>query len=170
MTRTIEAGERATAAPCATAVLTAGVDELVAGSLEAFAFVLAGPAELPASPPAGADLLYCGLPFAGAVSGRLELVFPTALAAVLAANLLCVDPGDPAAADGQADAARELMNVTGGALLARLGEAELSGTTMGLPTVRPATPADWRAVAADPRAGALDAEGHVVVARVVVGA
>ena len=86
------------------------------------------------------DWVCAVIPFDGEVAGRLVLAAPTALAAQVAADMLCLDPGDSEAVAQAGAAVAELANVFAGVLV-----AELFGNSgkwqLGLPRITMLEPA-----------------------------
>jgi CheY-specific phosphatase CheX len=86
------------------------------------------------------DWLCAVIPFDGEVAGRLVLAAPTSLAVQVAADMLCLDPGDAEAMAHAGSAVAELANVLAGALV-----AELFGSSgkwqLGLPRITLLEPA-----------------------------
>ena len=101
------------------------------------AFLLTEPtSESHGTPP---DCLCAVIGFDAEVSGRLVIAAPTALGAQLAADMLCLDPGDEQAVAQAAGALAELANVFAGVLVPQVfGEA--GEWTLGLPKVLLAEP------------------------------
>jgi len=88
---------------------------------------------------AGSDCLCAVIGFDAEVKGRLVLAAPTALAAQLAADMLCVDANDAQAVAQAGGALAELANVFAGFLLPRLF-GENGQWALGLPRVLLAEP------------------------------
>jgi hypothetical protein len=143
------------------------VDALCA-SLETMAFVSAFPPDGAGPWPCPPGARRVTIEVAGPTPAVLELAASAAFGAVLAANLLTCDPGDPAAAAGADDALKELMNVTCGSTINAAGGRDFE---LGLPRVEPLTAAEWDALTAPGGGGAhvLEADGHVVAVRARVG-
>jgi hypothetical protein len=137
----------------------------LAEALEVMAFVIAEPAAMPAEPAAG--LLLTRVPIDGPRPMVLEFVCPPSLGAVLEANV-----GMDVPSDGTGAAAlRELGNVACGLLIRRLREAAAAAAVgpdalIGLPVQEDVAAGGWAAVAEDPGAVVLDADGVRLAARV----
>ena len=113
------------------------VNEVLAATardvLEEAAFVFATPARREIEWPA--SVVEVELDFAGPVTGRLWLRCTPDLGALVAANLMGIEPSEPEAAAQAETAAGELLNIVAGALLARIhGTREVFH--LGLPRVR----------------------------------
>jgi hypothetical protein len=131
-------------------------------SAETMAFVSLVPAELPCGVPS--EALLVSIAFTGPFAGRVELLAPEAFGALLAANMLGCEPSDPDAAGRAVDALKELMNVTCGDLLRKIGQA--GGFEMGLPRVEKLVDAaGWGPYLKSNAGSAFDAEGHLVAIR-----
>lgn len=138
------------------------VAQSLAESAETMAFVSLIPAEAPVvlSP----DALLVRITFTGPINGHVELVAPEAFGALLAGNMLGCEPADPDAAGRAIDALKELMNITCGDLLSKVGHS--GGFEMGLPQVNNAADTDgWREYLTAHPDAAFDAEGHLVAIR-----
>lgn len=70
------------------------------------------------------DVLQVVLAFSGAGEGRLVLSGDTEFGAVLAANLLGLEPDDPAAQDRQGDGMGEFLNILAGGVMREVFGAE----------------------------------------------
>lgn len=101
------------------------------------AFLLTELAPEPHGPPS--DCLCAVIGFEAEVKGRLVLAASTALAAQLAADMLCVDPNDEQAVAQAGGALAELANVFAGVLIPRLF-GENGEWALGLPRVLLAEP------------------------------
>src|SRR5215212_8013942 len=84
------------------------------------------------SAPAGPAVL-TRLEFRGAQTGALEICSPDAFGAMLAANLLGLDPTDADAKQKAPDALRELANVACGTLLRNSGANAKGFLEMSVP-------------------------------------
>jgi hypothetical protein len=138
------------------------VAQSLADSAETMAFVSLVPAESPLVP--APEALLVRIPFTGPFNGSVELLTPEAFGALLAANMLGCEPTDPDATGRAVDALKELMNVTCGDLLSKIGQA--GGFEMGLPLVEKLTDTSaWQDYLAQYPGAAFDAEGHFVAIR-----
>lgn len=146
-------------------MLKPATNELVEGlayALETLAFVCLAPAEMPELPQ---QPVRCTMVCKGSLAMRLNMIAPLSLGHVIAANMLGTDPGDPEAVNRAFDSLREVMNVTCGALCAKVGEAELISVELELPDATAiegdAAKAAWDAALAG-GAMALDADGNTI--------
>lgn len=134
----------------------------LADAAETMAFVSLLPVEDAATLPS--EMVVIRIAFTGPLNGSFELAASQALGALLAANMLGGEPTDPDAADRAVDAMKELMNITCGDILSKLGAG--GGFEMGLPHIEPLRDsAGWREHIARCPSSALDAEGHFVAIR-----
>jgi len=107
--------------------------------LEQVAFVFAEPTDSPE--PFGEDVRAASIDFMGPLTGSLHLTTSSLCAAGLAANLLGVEPDDPAAVAYGADALGETLNILCGAVLLELFGA-VDSNHFGLPRVSAAPSPD----------------------------
>lgn len=140
-----------TQAPAIPAVALAA--EVLCQALETMAFVSPLPAEKPVAP---SGLQRISITFGGCSSGRVELLAPLQLGAVLAGNILGIEASAPEAQHRAPDALKEAMNVTCGLLLARLAADQ--SFDMGIPQLADAGSEDWDAFVQS-GATVLDADG-----------
>lgn len=141
------------------------VEQALSEALETMAFITPLPPE-DNSAPAGPAVL-TRIEFRGPRDGALELVTPDAFGAMLAANLLGVEPTDPDAKRKTEDAVRELLNVTCGSLLRNSGATAAGFVEMNVPTQRPFDLSGWDAFAASDAAVVVDADGQKIAVRLV---
>jgi hypothetical protein len=140
------------------------VELALSEALETMAFITPLPPE-DASAPTG-QAVRTRIEFRGARAGALELVSPDAFGAMLAANLLGVEPTDPDATAKTADALRELLNVVCGTLLRKSGATAAGLIEMTVPTQAPFDlAAGWDDLANSPDAVVVDADGHKIAVR-----
>lgn len=129
--------------------------------LEKQAFVFADSVEKEELSAPGACAEVC-VSFKGSVCGRLRLLCPPTLGAVLAANVLGTEPEDEEAIRQQEDTLKEIVNMTCGAIL-----TNLVGTgpvfDLAAPVVRPVSVEDWNQMAADASSVALNVEDQPVL-------
>lgn len=93
------------------------VTETFCNILEMFAFIFADPVEVETVTDAPEDARAVRMTFSGDRTGTLEMAVPAELCGELAANVLGVEPDDPACIEKGADALQELLNVLCGQLL-----------------------------------------------------
>ena len=84
------------------------------------------------------EVLIAEIPFTGAVAGRLILAASEPLMVDATADMLCLDPGDPLAAEAAPATLAEVSNVLLGVLAGRFFDAE-PPCEMGLPITRRGT-------------------------------
>jgi hypothetical protein len=113
--------------------------QAVQGILEEAAFVFTETVPEP-GPPAD-ELLQATLTFSGPARGRLVLTAPPRLGVVFAANLLGVEPDDPAAGKLAGSAFGEMLNMIAGALM-ELWFGRQAICRLGVPEVRQVSRAD----------------------------
>lgn len=141
------------------------VVEALLQSLETMAFVSLAPAGSDAPPQ---RLRRVSIELASPVAARVEMMAPEALGQLLCANIMGIDPSEPDAQAGGDDALRELMNVTGGALLSSAFPG--AEANMGLPRLEAVEDADeWRRFIAGEDVQVLDADGHTIALRLAGG-
>lgn len=138
--------------------------EAFAQVLETMAFISLSPIAAPHEGPP--DTLLTAIDFTGPFSGAVELVASEEFAVTLAANVLGSSRADPNAADRARDAVKELVNVTCGALLSKLGHTCRKPFEVGIPRIAAFDPSQWQAFLASPDSAAFDADGHTVALRV----
>jgi len=111
---------------------------LAAGTFADTAFLLTEPS--PEEQSWTEEWISATIKFESDVQGRLVISAPRSLATQVAADMLCLDPGDAEAMAQAANAVAELANVLGGVLV-----AQLFGSTgkwqLGLPTITQLEPA-----------------------------
>lgn len=102
---------------------TEALDQVFTEVLEQLAFMFVEPLEIdcPAIP---SELVVASMSFRGPVSGQLILTVPRAMAPVLTANVLGMDPDDEAITQVPYDAFKELLNVTCGNVLTAIAGDE----------------------------------------------
>lgn len=105
----------------------------VQGTLENAAFVFTETVPDPGPPPD--ELLEATLTFSGPARGRLVLIAPPRLGVVFAANLLGVEPDDPAAQAMAGSAFGEMLNMIAGILM-ELWFGRQAICRLGVPEVR----------------------------------
>jgi CheY-specific phosphatase CheX len=110
---------------------------LAASTLADTAFLLAEPA--PTSVPFQNGWICAVVPFDAVVSGRLVLAAPAALAAQVAADMLCVAPTDDDAINHAGSAVAELANIMAGVVVAEVFKGAGS-FQLGLPAITPLEP------------------------------
>jgi hypothetical protein len=143
------------------------LEQALSEALETMAFITPLPPEDPSAAPAAPAVL-TRIEFRGPIAaGALELICPDPFGAMLAANLLGVEPNDPDARGKTADAIRELLNVACGTLLRNSGATAAGFVEMTVPTQRPFDPAGWDAFAKSETAVVTDADGHTIAVRLV---
>jgi CheY-specific phosphatase CheX len=98
--------------------------EVITGVLETQAFMFAD--ECPAGDleTESASFLHASMTFEGPVRGRIGVMAPVEFCVALAASMLGVEPEEGAAAEGAADALKELLNVVCGQVLTTLHGAD----------------------------------------------
>ncbi len=118
------------------------------------------------SPPT--DAVRLDMSFSGPMSGRVEVVAPEALGAMILESMLCADAVDTQQA--RHDALLELMNMTCGALFHN-ASSELGATfNIGLPQLQPFDATEnWAAFTAQAGVSILDIDGLAVAIRVSRG-
>ena len=116
--------------------------------LERYAFMFAEPTAPEELPVPEGPLYRADMSFTGPRSGSLCLVWPTSACVPLAANILGAEPQDLMIGAGE-DAFRELLNVTCGEFLVKLGGPE-AVFNLSIPTIRELPPYDWQSFAAEP--------------------
>ena len=138
------------------------VESLVA-AFEATAFISLMPAD--ASMPAPEYSIVATIPLIGV--GRLHLAAPQRLGALVAANIMALEPDDPDAILGAPDALKELLNITAGGYLSTFETIP----EMGLPVVtRLADAAAWQEWVQRTGATVLQAEEHLLAIGLEEGA
>ena len=110
-------------------------------ALEIMAFITGMRAQQPESPQG--PLIATRIDYTGVLTGRMELVCPRRLGAILVANLLGCDPDSPEANDRAPDALGELGNITCGAVLKRTNATELGLIEMTVPAQQPFETEKW---------------------------
>lgn len=138
--------------------------EALAEALQTTAFI--SPEIAPPDTPAPADVVQLAVRWSGNPAGELQLAAPRPLGALLAANILALEPDAPEALQRAVDALQELCNITTGSLLSRLCNAD-DAPQMSLPSATlSCDPAAWASFTARPGTVVLLGEGHPVAVRV----
>jgi hypothetical protein len=136
--------------------------EVLCEAMERMAFICAAAPQSPQQPPDSPMRVYIDFRLGG--GEILELVAGEDFGKLLAGNILS-DASFPVDKTTAQDALRELVNVTCGTLLARLGATAAQMGGMTIPSVSSFDIARWPALLANPGSAVVDAEGHIVVAR-----
>ncbi len=141
------------------ATMTPGLAEFV-DSLETMAFVTPFPAAPDAPAPEAARMIQieCACPQYACI----RLVAGEAFGAMLASNLLAIEPGSPESAAAADDVLKELVNITCGAVIRERGLATDERLHMSLPTVEPLDADRWASFAKMAGVQVLDADGHTI--------
>lgn len=130
-------------------------------ALETMAFISPLPAEAGALPPEDARLVE--MQFACPRRGTARLVAGGAFGALLASNMLGVEPDSAEATQAAEDALRELLNIACGEVVRRIGVVEGDRLHMSLPTSAPFDAAGrWSSFLNMPGVIALNADGHTI--------
>lgn len=117
--------------------------------LERFAFALGDPADPAEIAPPAEPACLARMTFSGPFTGSLALLMPAALGGEIAANMLGLDPGDPALERHATDAIKEILNVVCGNLLTELA-GEDPVFDLSVPTVDRGDPAAWARMLGQP--------------------
>lgn len=124
---------------------------------------------VPIDPPEVAPIepVLCRIEFAGPVAGTIEMVVGQQFAVLLCGNMLGSRPAPCEALASAADAVKELLNVTCGGFLARLGRPSHERFTVSLPSLSNLDAgAQWRSFVESPAAATFDVDGDVLAIRV----
>jgi hypothetical protein len=136
-------------------------------ALETMAFISPLPASDGAPMPENARFIE--MEFACPQYGAVRLVAGQSFGILLCANQLATDPSAPEAIDGADDALRELMNITCGAIIRRLGLATDQRLHMSLPTIQPLDDHErWNSFIAMPGVQLLEADGQIIAFQAVL--
>ena len=136
------------------------IDSLVE-ALETMAFISSMPGERSAAAPEHPRLV--GVDFTAPRRGTIRLMADQSFGATLAANLIGVDPQSPEAQACADDALMELLNVTCGSAIRKLGHADDQRLHMSLPSIHPVTSSEqWNQFLNRPNVVVLDAEGQII--------
>jgi hypothetical protein len=134
---------------------TASLLECLAEALESTAFVSLMPVEGEVSAPS--STLVATIPLGAA--GRIHLAAPAALGALIATNILSLEPGAPEAMLRARDAMKEILNMTAGAYSSTLDPIP----EMGLPEISTLDDApSWESWVGRMSAEVVLADEHVV--------
>lgn len=117
--------------------------------LEQMAYTFGDPAGPEEAQQAEGECWCARMQFEGPFGGVLELAVPASVCAMLAENMLGVDPEDERAQDKARDALKEVLNVTCGSVLTRLaGDAPVF--TLSVPEVAVMDEEAWGGMAGAP--------------------
>ena len=137
--------------------------EVVAETLEQFAFLFGEPEDAATGPPEPRDYIEARIGFAGGGErGTLRIAAPAALCREMAGNILGLD-GSEVAEDAAMDAIKELANVLIGSLTARRLGLNVS-CVLDTPTARVTDPGQVNALAACKGASCFRVDEHLIVA------
>jgi len=146
------------------AIMSPGLAEFV-DSLETMAFVTPMPAPPDAVAPSMPRLIQ--IEYACPQYGAIRIAAGSAFGALLASNLLAIDPSTPEALAASDDVLQELANITCGAVIRQRGLATDERLHMSLPTSEPMDTAQWDAFVAMADVQVLDADGHIIAFQTV---
>ena len=145
--------------------------ESFAAALETTAFMVVEPPEPGPDGrpviPAFTSAVVVTIALTGSITGALLLAAPRGLGALIASNILALDPASPQAAERAEDALQETLNVTTGLYLAR--RCGLGGVTpeMGMPVISVLPDAEaWGRLAERPGAAIVMADGFPLLVHV----
>ena len=137
--------------------------EVVAETLEQYAFLFGEPEEGATVPPEPRDYIESAIGFTGGGErGLLYIAAPASLCREMAGNILGLD-GSEVAEDAAMDAIKELANVLVGSFTVRRLGADVP-CALDTPTARLVDPARMNALAAREGAACFRVDEHLVVA------
>lgn len=110
------------------------------------------------------DYVLASMTFSGHMNGRLEVAVPVSMSAEIAANVLGIDPDDPAVESDAEDAIKELLNVVCGNLLTQLA-GEKPVFDLSVPEVSRLDEASWKEMASDKNTKAVDVDDELALLR-----
>ncbi len=139
----------------------------VTEAFETMAFMMAMPPMDELAAPD--DSILVTMSFRGPVSGTVELCAPSAMAQLIAANIMGLEPDDETLAEKGIDAIKEMLNTTCGLLLPRLAESPADVFQVTIPAAE-ACPdsSQWQAFIARPDTAILDVDGSPLACRIAL--
>jgi chemotaxis protein CheY-P-specific phosphatase CheC len=135
--------------------------------LEKCAFIFAETAAKDEIDDVAGEYVCVAMSFSGAWRGTMQLALPRPLCAVIAANMLGLEPDDEEAAQAQDDAVKELLNVTCGNVLTTLAGTE-AVFSLSAPKTQVLPAAEWKALLQSPESVGFTVEEQPALLRLTI--